>query len=83
MFYIYILYSSYIDKYYIGFTEDLNDRIYKHNNKHRGFTASANDWELKYSEEFITKQEAINREKEIKNWKSRKMIEKLINKDEY
>lgn len=83
MFYIYILYSSNIDKYYIGFTEDLNDRIYKHNNKHRGFTASANDWELKYSEEFNTKQEAIKREKEIKNWKSRVMIEKLINNHKY
>lgn len=83
MFYVYILYSKNIDKYYIGFTEDLNARIYKHNNKHRGFTASSNDWELKHSEEYNSKQEAINREKEIKNWKSRKMIEKLINKDEY
>ncbi|MCG2419194.1 GIY-YIG nuclease family protein, partial [Aequorivita sp. F47161] len=47
--------------------------------KHKGFTSKAKDWELKYSESFATKAEAILREKQIKKWKSRKMIETLIN----
>ena len=35
---------------------------------------------MKYSEIFETNKEAINREKQIKGWKSKKLIEKLIAK---
>ena len=78
-FHIYILFSEYKNKFYIGYTSDeLSERIRKHNSNHRGFTGGIGDWELKYSEAYFTKTEAIKREKEIKNWKSRKMIEMLI-----
>ncbi|MBL7921137.1 MAG: GIY-YIG nuclease family protein [Bacteroidia bacterium] len=56
------------------------DRILKHISNHKGFTGGVGDWELKCSEQYQTKSEALKREKKIKNWKSRKMIEKLINK---
>lgn len=76
---LYILYSSSLDKYYIGFTgDDLDERIRKHNSNHKGFTGKANDWVVKYTEIFTTKELAMRREKNIKNWKSRKMIELLI-----
>ena len=78
-FYVYILYSSFKNKYYIGFTgDDLAERIRKHNSNHKGFTGNIGDWKIVYQEEFQTKLEAMKREKEIKGWKSRKMIEKLI-----
>ena len=81
MFYLYILYSPSLNKYYVGSTGDvLEERIRKHNSNHKGFTGSRGDWELKYSEEFNTKTDAIAREKEIKKRKSRKLIEKLIAK---
>ena len=80
-FVVYILFSSVKNKYYVGFTGDnLNERIRKHNTNHKGFTGGIGDWELKYSECFETKIEASNREKQIKNWKSRLLIEKLIMK---
>ncbi len=79
MFYIYILYSEILNKYYIGATADkLEERIRKHNTNHKGFTGKISDWILKYSESFSTKQEALKREQQIKRWKSRTMIEKLI-----
>ena len=79
MFTVYILFSVTKNKYYIGFTADnLQERIRKHNSNHKGFTGGVGDWELKYSELFNAKPEAMRREKEIKNWKSRKLIEKLI-----
>ena len=78
MFFIYILYSLSLDKYYIGFTSDLQSRLKKHNNNHKGFTGKSSDWILKYSEVFDSKSKALKREKLIKNWKSRKMIERLI-----
>ncbi len=78
MYTVYILFSAIKAKYCIGCTGDfLEERIRKHNTNHKGFTGGVGDWELKYQEVFETKVLALNREKEIKNWKSRKMIEKL------
>ena len=78
MFYVYILYFAAIDKYYTGHTADADTRLYKHNSKHKGFTGQADDWEVVYQEEFDTKAAAMNREKQLKNWKSRTAIENLI-----
>ncbi|MDP1800027.1 MAG: GIY-YIG nuclease family protein [Bacteroidota bacterium] len=79
MFHLYILLSPTKNKYYVGHTgDDLVERIRKHNSNHKGFTGGIGDWELKYYETYFTKTEAVKREKEIKSWKSRKMIEKLI-----
>ena len=78
MHFIYIIYSASIDKYYIGYSQDLIGRIEKHNRPHKGFTGQAQDWKLIYQEEYIEKSEALKREKEIKNWKSRSRIESLI-----
>ena len=80
MFYCYILYSQKLDKYYIGSTGDLFGRLRRHNFAHKGFTATGNPWELKYSESFGTKSEALKRETELKRWKNRNKIEELIKK---
>ncbi len=50
----------------------------KHNSNHTGFKGAVGDWTLVYSKTFEDKNLAIAREKEIKRWKSRKLIEKLI-----
>lgn len=36
------------------------------------------DWEIVFKENFTEKGKAMQREKEIKSWKSRKRIEQLI-----
>jgi putative endonuclease len=79
MFFVYILYSKDKDLFYTGITQDIESRMYKHLSNHRGFTSKANDWVLAYKEMCNTKSEALQREKVIKGWKSRIMIEKLIN----
>jgi putative endonuclease len=79
LFHVYILFSALRNRYYIGFTGDLlENRLKKHNANHKGFTGSKPDWKIVYSESFETKALALNREKQIKSWKSRKMIEQLI-----
>ncbi|QAA81752.1 GIY-YIG nuclease family protein [Aequorivita sp. H23M31] len=78
MYYLYILYSEHLDRYYIGSTEDISVRLKEHLWNHKGFTAKAKDWEIRYSENFRTRSEALAREQQIKKWKSRKLIEKLI-----
>ncbi len=77
-YFVYILYSTTKDKFYIGYTSDLNERIIRHNQKSKGFTGSTNDWELKYYETLDNKNDAINREKQIKSWKSKIKIKELI-----
>ncbi len=78
MFQVYILYSCLRDKYYVGYTgEELQERLRKHNSKHKGFTASTGDWSIVYSELFSDKVSAVNREKEIKSRKSRKYLVQL------
>jgi putative endonuclease len=78
MYYVYILYSKSIDKYYVGQTYDLDMRIFRHSFKTTKYTKRADDWNLVYKEEFANRSLAMNGEKEIKSKKSREYIEKLI-----
>jgi putative endonuclease len=80
MFHTYILYSADMDRYYIGYCgTDLEGRFKAHLSNHKGFTAKAKDWDIVHVEKFESKKEAIDRERQIKKWKSRKMVEQLIN----
>ena len=84
MYTVYILYSISADKYYVGHTgENIEERIRKHLSDHDGFTSKFKDWELKYVEKFETKSEAYQRELEIKSWKSKKRIGRLISGSEH
>ncbi|WP_426670369.1 GIY-YIG nuclease family protein [Mucilaginibacter sp. McL0603] len=74
----YILYSPTKNKYYVGSCEDVGKRLIKHNTNHSGFTGKAGDWVIKWIEQHPDKIIALRREKQIKAWKSRIMIEKLI-----
>ena len=75
MFIVYILFSEILNKFYIAFTGNLNARITRHNQGGGSFTGKTNDWEIVYTEEFEEKSQAMRREKQIKGWKSRIMIE--------
>ena len=75
---VYILFSETKNKFYVGFTADIVSRIIRHNQKSKGFTGSVDDWELIYTEKYETKQEAQNRETQIKSWKSSIKIKSLI-----
>ena len=78
MFYIYILQSELDYSYYVGFTENIENRVYEHNFGRTGYSKSKRPWKLIYSERFETRTEAIKREKYLKRLKSRKYIEKLV-----
>ena len=78
-FFVYIIYSTSLNKFYIGYTSDLEKRLSEHNNCISNYTSKASDWILKYSEPFSSRGLAMKREKEIKKKKSRTYIEFLIN----
>ena len=68
MFYVYIIYISKLDKYYVGYTSNIELRIESYHNQGRStYTSKGIPWVLKYVEEFQTELDAIRREKAIKN----------------
>ena len=79
LFSVYIIYSTSLDKYYVGYTIDLEKRLVEHNAGISTFTSKAKDWELKWSKGFGSREDAMKEEKKIKSKKSRKYIEWLIN----
>ncbi|MGB1283632.1 MAG: GIY-YIG nuclease family protein, partial [Polaribacter sp.] len=45
-YFVYILFSEHLNRFYIGFTSDISARIIRHNQKSNGFTGRAKDWIL-------------------------------------
>ena len=75
---VYILHSPTMDKFYIGYTANLQERIIRHNQRSKGFTGKVSDWTIVYTEQFEIQSEALFREKQIKSWKSKFKIKALI-----
>ncbi len=53
---------------YIGVTGDLIKRVYQHNKIFEGFTKKYNVDKLVYYEIYNNVEDAIRREKQLKNW---------------
>ena len=78
MFYVYILKSLKTSKYYAGCTENLEKRLNRHNSGQVTSTSTERPWTIIYSETFPELISARKREAQIKRWKSREAIERLI-----
>ena len=83
-YYIYILYSESSDRYYIGHTQNVENRLQEHNegtrsNQSKKYTFKHRPWKIAAQFEVgKNRGEAIKIEKYIKRQKSRKFIEKVI-----
>jgi len=77
---VYILYSEKIDKYYTGVTDDIEWRLHRHNAGWGRYTKHGIPGKVVYTEDYKSKSDAMKREREIKNRKSRIYIESLIKK---
>ncbi len=80
MFWIYIIQSLESQKYYIGQTNNIKERLAYHNKGRNKYTKSDRPWRLVYKEKFTNRAEAIKREKYLKSLKKRAYLEKLIKK---
>ena len=76
MHWCYVLYSSSIDKFYIGETEDLELRITQHNSAlfKNSYTSKTSDWILHVALSCKDRSHARKVESFIKKMKSRKFI---------
>ena len=79
-YYVYILHSPSIDKYYVGQTSNIENRLKFHNSSeyNKIWTKHGIPWELVYLEKCENKSASLKREKYIKRQKSRVFIEELI-----
>ncbi len=77
MFYVYILKSIKDGTFYKGFTENPLLRLHFHNQGKSTYTSNKTPWEFVALFEFITKTEALIKEKKIKKYPT-KSLEALI-----
>jgi len=76
----YIIFSKTLNRYYIGYTSGIKERLKLHNNGHFGgksYTSRSKDWEVYLLIPCPTIEQAVSIESRIKRMKSRKYIENL------
>ena len=79
MFFVYVLYSTKFDKYYVGQTKNLQERVLRHNNGIENFTRKYVPWKLVFSLVKDSRSEALQLEKKLKNL-SRDRLQEFITK---
>jgi putative endonuclease len=78
-YYIYILTNKSDNLYYTGVTNNIIRRIYEHKNKLiEGYTSRYNLNIFVYYEEYNDVNQAIAREKEVKDWRREKKRELIL-----
>ena len=82
MFWVYILQNP-AGRFYVGHTDNLESRVKSHNRTDKiigKFTRKNGPWTLVWSEQHSDRAAAMRSEREIKGWKSARLIrERLLN----
>lgn len=79
---VYIMTNYLNTTFYIGVTNNILRRVYQHKTKlNKGFTTKYNINKLVYFEVTESIEAAIQREKQLKNWKRQWKIELIIKKN--
>lgn len=68
MYYVYLLHGQKVDKFYIGSTGDLRERLNQHNQGHNTATIFGIPWTLVYYEAYLEKVLAVERERRLKHY---------------
>jgi len=77
MFYVYVLRNE-SGRTYTGHTQDLKERLNRHNTNQEISTKNRGPWLVVYSETLKTRSEAVKREKELKSGTGRDWIKKIL-----
>ena len=78
MYSLYILQSQSSGRYYIGQTQDVRGRLAYHNANYSKSLKNRGPWKQVYTESYSTRAEAVRRERQLKSWKDRRLIERLV-----
>lgn len=77
MYYVYIL-ENIDGKHYIGYCEDLASRLKRHNSNQVRSTKNKGPWKIVYNEEYLNKNDAYARERQIKKYKGGEAFKRLL-----
>ena len=80
MHHVYVLFSEKDQKFYIGYSMNLNQRIKQHKYGKVPSTNGRRPLKLIYYESFINKMDALRRERYLKSTKGRNMLHQLLRK---
>lgn len=80
MYYVYALLSLVNGNIYIGFSEDLRERVREHNDLKVKSTKAYAPWKLVYYEAYLNKYDATIREKKLKEHKAKDDLKQRISK---
>ncbi len=78
---VYILYSKEFDRYYIGQTNNIENRIKRHNSGYVRSTKSNRPWSIVFQAKMKDRSTTMQLESKLKSHKSRDKIEELIKSD--
>ena len=78
MHFVYILRSKVDDKFYVGMTQNLKERVAVHNAGRVRPTKARRPFELIYAESYATRQEARAREKFLKSYAGSKTKKSIV-----
>lgn len=67
IFFVYVLKSPGFDRYYVGQTVDIKSRLARHNKGHEKSTSPYVPWELFWLGTKLTRAEAMDLERKLKN----------------
>ena len=70
--FVYVLYSSEFERFYVGMSSDVSRRLKQHNLGLVKSTKSFKPWKIQYTEKFNTSVEARKREKYLKSGAGRR-----------
>ncbi|NTU95988.1 MAG: GIY-YIG nuclease family protein [Bacteroidales bacterium] len=78
MYFVYILKSLKVLRYYIGSSENVARRLSDHNSGKVKSTKAYRPWKIVHTETYDSKTDALKREKQIKSYKSGNAFKKLL-----
>jgi putative endonuclease len=80
MTWVYVLYSESTDTFYKDQTENLHERLERHNKGYEKFTKAGRPWKLVLSIQCENRSEAVKLEKKIKNLSRKRLCEFIDNR---
>jgi putative endonuclease len=77
MFYVYVLKSVKTGRRYVGSCENVDERVRRHNTGHSKTTRHGIPWTVLLSESFLTREEAVRKERYYKTGRGRDELRRL------
>ena len=79
MYYVYLLENQNDKSWYIGFTENIDERVVAHQMGRGGRTTKLKrGWKLIYFEAYLSREDALSRERFLKSGAGRRFLKKQL-----